>query len=288
MLGIWKNRKENQRVPVEDKLPKHSRNILSVRLIWPGGAEQGAQLPDFERRSNPDAATTGIAIRAARFSSPWAAGDIIRPGEPAREAAAGRRGRIAPDAVRALAARLLTVGSRIWRSKPIRRSTAIRGSGPVDDAHYSAVTAGAAAIASTPASATAPAAGIAVTAESSVAAVSAAMSMSSAAPILRQCPCPPQRPFLRQCPCPQQRPVLGRRGSAPARRGRRDPCAAVFRVRIGTCGDRSRVIEIFDNFTFAEVLGYGDLDVKTRMMCILASCIAEPAQTEFRTCSKAR
>ena len=37
-------------------------------------------------------------------------------------------------------------------------------------------------------------------------------------------------------------PVLGQeRGSAPARRGRRDPCAAVFRVRIGTCGDRSRI-----------------------------------------------
>lgn len=43
------------------------------------------------------------------------------------------------------------------------------------------------------------------------------------------------------------------------------------------------LIEIFDNFTFAEVLGYGDLDVKTRMMCILASCIAGAAQTEFRT-----
>ena len=43
------------------------------------------------------------------------------------------------------------------------------------------------------------------------------------------------------------------------------------------------LIEIFDNFAFAEVLGYGDLDVKTRMMCILASCIAGAAQTEFRT-----
>ena len=43
------------------------------------------------------------------------------------------------------------------------------------------------------------------------------------------------------------------------------------------------LIEIFDNFAFAEVLGYGDLDVKTRMMCILASCIAGAAQTGFRT-----
>ena len=43
------------------------------------------------------------------------------------------------------------------------------------------------------------------------------------------------------------------------------------------------LIEIFDNFAFADVLGYGDLDVKTRMMCILASCIAGAAQTGFRT-----
>lgn len=43
------------------------------------------------------------------------------------------------------------------------------------------------------------------------------------------------------------------------------------------------LIEIFDNFAFTEVLGYGDLDVKTRMMCILASCIAGAAQTGFRT-----
>ena len=43
------------------------------------------------------------------------------------------------------------------------------------------------------------------------------------------------------------------------------------------------LIEIFDNFAFAEVLGYGDLDAKTRMMCILASCIAGAAQTGFRT-----
>ena len=43
------------------------------------------------------------------------------------------------------------------------------------------------------------------------------------------------------------------------------------------------LIEIFDNFAFGEVAGYGDLDTPTRMMCILASCIAGAAQTEFRT-----
>ena len=43
------------------------------------------------------------------------------------------------------------------------------------------------------------------------------------------------------------------------------------------------LIEIFDNFAFGEVAGYGDLDTPTRMMCILASCIAAQGQAEFRT-----
>ena len=43
------------------------------------------------------------------------------------------------------------------------------------------------------------------------------------------------------------------------------------------------LFEIFDNFAFGEVAGYGDLDTPTRMMCILASCIAAQGQAEFRT-----
>jgi alkylhydroperoxidase/carboxymuconolactone decarboxylase family protein YurZ len=35
------------------------------------------------------------------------------------------------------------------------------------------------------------------------------------------------------------------------------------------------LIEVFDNFAFDEVLGQGDLDVKTRVMVILASTLAE-------------
>lgn len=42
------------------------------------------------------------------------------------------------------------------------------------------------------------------------------------------------------------------------------------------------LFEIFSNFAFGEVLDYGNLDTKTRMMCILASCMAAGAQTEFR------
>lgn len=43
------------------------------------------------------------------------------------------------------------------------------------------------------------------------------------------------------------------------------------------------LIENFDNFALPEVPDYGNLDAKTRMMCVLASCIAGAAQTEFRT-----
>lgn len=42
------------------------------------------------------------------------------------------------------------------------------------------------------------------------------------------------------------------------------------------------LIEIFDNFAFDEVLEYGDLDTKTRLMAILASTIACQALTEYK------
>ena len=42
------------------------------------------------------------------------------------------------------------------------------------------------------------------------------------------------------------------------------------------------LIEIFDNFAFDEVLRYGNLDTKTRVMVILASTIASQALTEYR------
>lgn len=42
------------------------------------------------------------------------------------------------------------------------------------------------------------------------------------------------------------------------------------------------LLEIFGNFAFDEVLKYGDLDTKTRVMTILASSIASQAQTGYR------
>ena len=36
------------------------------------------------------------------------------------------------------------------------------------------------------------------------------------------------------------------------------------------------LIEVFDNFAFDEVLSYGNLDTRTRLMVILASLIAQP------------
>ena len=85
-------------------------------------------------------------------------------GEPARELLPGDVVEIAPDAVHWHGA-----APDSWFShlaiEPNPQTNRNTWLGPVDDAHYSAVTAGAAAIASTPASATAPAAGIAATAE---------------------------------------------------------------------------------------------------------------------------
>ena len=181
-------------------------------------------------------------------------------GEPARELLPGDVVEIAPDAVHWHGAAPDSWFSHlaIETNPQTNRNTWL---GPVDDAHYSAVTAGTAAIASTPASATAPAAGIAATAESSVAAVSAAMSMSATAPL----------------------------SSAKSAAPRLRAAAVETRAQLFSgceselAATDPELIEIFDNFAFAEVLGYGDLDVKTRMMCILASCIAGAAQTEFRT-----
>ena len=42
------------------------------------------------------------------------------------------------------------------------------------------------------------------------------------------------------------------------------------------------LIEAFDNFAFDEVLGYGNLDTKTRLMVILASMIASQALSEYK------
>jgi len=42
------------------------------------------------------------------------------------------------------------------------------------------------------------------------------------------------------------------------------------------------LIEIFDNFAFDEVVGYGDLDDRTRLMVILASMIASQALSEYK------
>ena len=42
------------------------------------------------------------------------------------------------------------------------------------------------------------------------------------------------------------------------------------------------LIEVFDNFAFDEVLGHGDLDVKTRLMVILASTLGSQALGEYK------
>lgn len=196
-------------------------------------------------------------------------------GEPARELLPGDVVEIAPDAVHWHGAAPDSWFSHlaIETNPQTNRNTWL---GPVDDAHYSAVTAVTAVTAgtaSTPASATASAAGIAATAESSAAAVSAAMSMSSAAPI----------------PAAMSMSATAPLSSAKSAAPRLRAAAVETRAQLFSgceselAATDPELIEIFDNFAFAEVLGYGDLDVKTRMMCILASCIAGAAQTEFRT-----
>jgi 4-carboxymuconolactone decarboxylase len=42
------------------------------------------------------------------------------------------------------------------------------------------------------------------------------------------------------------------------------------------------LIEVFDNFAFDEVLRHGDLDARTRVMCILASTLGSQALAEYR------
>src|ERR1035437_5737088 len=42
------------------------------------------------------------------------------------------------------------------------------------------------------------------------------------------------------------------------------------------------LIEIFDNFAFDDVLGYGNLDTRTRLMMILGSMIASQALSEYK------
>lgn len=42
------------------------------------------------------------------------------------------------------------------------------------------------------------------------------------------------------------------------------------------------LLEVFDNFAFDEVLGYGNLDTRTRLMVILASMIASQALSEYK------
>ena len=42
------------------------------------------------------------------------------------------------------------------------------------------------------------------------------------------------------------------------------------------------LIEVFDNFAFDEVLGYGSLDTRTRLMVILASMIASQTIAEYK------
>src|SRR5271157_610069 len=42
------------------------------------------------------------------------------------------------------------------------------------------------------------------------------------------------------------------------------------------------LIEVFDNFAFDEVISYGDLDTRTRVMMILASTIASQALSEYK------
>ena len=204
-------------------------------------------------------------------------------GEPARELLPGDVVEIAPDAVHWHGA-----APDSWFShlaiEPNPQTNRNTWLGPVDDAHYSAVTAGAAAIASTPASATAPAAGIAATAESSAAAVSAAMSMSSAAPIPAAMSMSSAAPIPAAMSMSATAPLSSAKSAASRLRAAVETRAQLFSgCESELAATDPELIEIFDNFAFAEVLGYGDLDVKTRMMCILASCIAGAAQTEFRT-----
>jgi 4-carboxymuconolactone decarboxylase len=59
--------------------------------------------------------------------------------------------------------------------------------------------------------------------------------------------------------------------------------AELFPVRTSTLQDSDpELIEIFDNFAFDEVVAYGILETKTRVMMILGSVIASQALAEYR------
>jgi 4-carboxymuconolactone decarboxylase len=58
---------------------------------------------------------------------------------------------------------------------------------------------------------------------------------------------------------------------------------ALFPNRKSTLkGTDPELIEVFDNFAFEEVLGYGNLDTRTRLIVILASMIASQALGEYK------
>ena len=44
----------------------------------------------------------------------------------------------------------------------------------------------------------------------------------------------------------------------------------------------SKLIEVFDNFAFDEVLQHGNVDRKTRLMTILASLIGQQTLSEYK------
>ncbi|MBY8863538.1 carboxymuconolactone decarboxylase family protein [Nocardia sp. CA2R105] len=59
--------------------------------------------------------------------------------------------------------------------------------------------------------------------------------------------------------------------------------AALFPGHVSTLRNTDpELIEIFDNFAFDEVLRYGELDTRTRLMTQLAALIAIPALGEYR------
>ncbi len=57
----------------------------------------------------------------------------------------------------------------------------------------------------------------------------------------------------------------------------------LFPGHVSTLKDTDpELIEVFDNFAFDEVISYGNLDTRTRLMMILASAIASQALSEYK------
>lgn len=221
--------------PVGDKLPKHLEIFCRSALSGPADAERGALNCPISNatfrtrcRNNWHSHTGGQILVAGRRPGYQA------EGEPARELLPGDVVEIAPDAVHWHGA-APTAGSRIWRSNPIldiNRNAARTGGRRA----LSAVTAGAAAIASTP-SATAPAAGLLRLPgilrrgrfRGNVHVLTSAHSCGNVHVLRGAHSCGNVRILAR--------PVLGQeRGFARLRRGRRT-MRSCFRVRIETCGD---------------------------------------------------